>query len=76
VEFGNACCHSVQNLLSSCLLRKNVKIRIYKNIISALVLNGCEIFSVSLREEQRQRVFDSRVLSRVLGPKGNEVAGG
>ena len=26
---GNACCHSVQNLLSSRLLSKNVKIKIY-----------------------------------------------
>jgi hypothetical protein len=30
---GNACNHSVQNLLSSRLLSKNVKIRIYKTII-------------------------------------------
>jgi hypothetical protein len=30
---GNACCHSVQNLLSPRLLSKNVKIRIYKTII-------------------------------------------
>jgi hypothetical protein len=30
---GNACYHSVQNLLSSRLLSKNVKIRIYKTII-------------------------------------------
>jgi hypothetical protein len=30
---GNACYHSVQNLLSSRLLSKNVKVRIYKTII-------------------------------------------
>jgi hypothetical protein len=30
---GNACYYSVQNLLSSRLLSKNVKIRIYKTII-------------------------------------------
>jgi hypothetical protein len=29
---GNACYHSVQNLLSSHLLLKNVKIRIYKTV--------------------------------------------
>jgi hypothetical protein len=39
---GNACYHSVQNLLSSCLLLKNLKIRIYKTIILPLVLNGRE----------------------------------
>jgi hypothetical protein len=40
---GNACYHSVQNLLSSRLLSKNVKIRIYKTIILPVVLYGCEI---------------------------------
>jgi late competence protein required for DNA uptake (superfamily II DNA/RNA helicase) len=39
---GNACYHSVQNLLSSRLLSKNVKFRIYKNIILPVVLFGCE----------------------------------
>jgi len=29
---GNACCHSVQNLLSSRLLSKNLKIKIYRSI--------------------------------------------
>jgi hypothetical protein len=36
----NACYHSVQNLLSSCLLSKNEKIRIYKTIISPMVVYG------------------------------------
>jgi hypothetical protein len=39
---GNACYHSVQNLLSSCLLSKNLKIRIYRTIILPVVLYGCE----------------------------------
>jgi hypothetical protein len=39
---GNACYHSVQNLLSSPLLSKNIKIRIYKTIILPVVLYGCE----------------------------------
>jgi hypothetical protein len=39
---GNACCHTVQNLLSSHLLSKNVKVRIYKTIILPVVLYGCE----------------------------------
>jgi hypothetical protein len=30
---GNACYHSLQNLLSSGLLSKNVKVRIYKTIM-------------------------------------------
>jgi len=39
---GNACCHSVQNLLSSRLLPKNLKIKIYRTIILPVVLYGCE----------------------------------
>jgi hypothetical protein len=49
----NACYHSVQNLLSSHLLSKNVKSRIYKTIILPVVLYGCETWSLSLMEEHR-----------------------
>jgi hypothetical protein len=48
---GNACYHSVQNLLSSCLLSKNLKIRIYKTIILPVILYGCETLSLTLRED-------------------------
>jgi len=48
---GNACCHSVQNLLSSRLLPKNLKIKIYRTIILPVVLYGCETWSLTLREE-------------------------
>jgi hypothetical protein len=38
LNLSNACYHSVQKLLSSCLLSKNIKIRIYKTIILPVVL--------------------------------------
>jgi hypothetical protein len=47
---GNACHHSVQSLLSSCLLSRNVKFKIYTTIILLVVLYGCEIWSLTLRE--------------------------
>jgi hypothetical protein len=72
---GNACYHSVQNLLSSCLLSKNIKIRIYKSIILLVVLYGCETWSLTLREEHRLRVFEKRVLRRIFDPKRDEVTG-
>jgi hypothetical protein len=50
---GNACYHSVQNLLSSRLLSKNVKVRIYKTIILPAVLYGCETWSLTVREEHK-----------------------
>ena len=46
---GNACYHSVQNLLSSRLLSKNLKIKIYRTIILPVVLHGCETWSLTRR---------------------------
>jgi len=63
----------VQNLLSSCLLSKNLKIKIYRTIILPVVLYGCETWSLSLREEHRLRVFENRVLRRIFGPRRDEV---
>jgi hypothetical protein len=63
----------MQNLLSSRLLSKNVKIRIYKTIILPVVWCGCETWSLTLREEHRLRVFENSVLRRIFGPKRNEV---
>jgi hypothetical protein len=50
---GNACYYSVQNLLSSCLISKNLKIKIYKALILLTVLYGCETWSLTLKEEYR-----------------------
>jgi hypothetical protein len=57
LKLGNACYHLVQNLLSSSLLSKNLKIKIYTTIILPVVLYGCETWSLTLREERRLRVF-------------------
>jgi hypothetical protein len=72
---GNACYHSVQNLLYFRLLSKNLKIRIYKTIILPVVLYRWETLSLTLREEHRLRVFENRVLRKIFGPKRDEVAG-
>jgi hypothetical protein len=45
LNLGNACYHSVQSLLSSRLLSRNVKVKMYKTIILPLVLYGCETCS-------------------------------
>jgi len=70
---GNACYHSVQNLLSSRLLSKNLKIKIYKPIILPVVLYGCETWSLTLIEERKLRVFENMLLRRIFGPKRYEV---
>jgi hypothetical protein len=72
---GNACYHSVQSLLSSHLLSKNLKMRIYKPIILPVILYGCEAWSLTLRDEHMLRVFENKVLRRLFGPKRDEVTG-
>jgi hypothetical protein len=69
----NTCYNSVQSLLSSRLLSRNVKVKIYKTIILPVVLYGCKTWSVTLREEHRLRMFENRVLRRIFGPKKDEV---
>jgi hypothetical protein len=61
MDLYNACYLSVQKLLSSCLLSKNLKIKIHRIIILAVVLFGCETLSLTLRELHRLRVFENRV---------------
>jgi len=65
----------VQNLLSSNLLPKTLKFKIYRTTILPVVLYGCETWSLTLREEHRLRVFEKRLLSIVFEPKRDEVIG-
>jgi hypothetical protein len=65
----NACCHLVQNLLSSSLLSKNTKIKIYRTIILPVVLYVWETWSLRLREERKLKMCENRVLRRISGPK-------
>ena len=73
LRLGNVCYHSVQNLLSSRLLSKSLKIKICRTKIVPVVLYGCEIWSLTLREERKLRVFENRVSRRIFGPRRNEV---
>jgi len=72
LKLRNACCHSVQNLLSSSLLCKNLKTKIYRTIILP-ILYGCATWSLTLRVERRLRVFENRVLRRIFGRKRDEI---
>jgi len=72
---GNAGYHSVQNIVSSSLLSKNINIKIYRNIILTVVLYRCETWSLTLKEERGLRVFENRKLRRIFGPKRDEITG-
>jgi len=66
LKLGNASYYSVQNLLSSSLLSKKLKIKIYRTINLLVVLYGCETWSLTLREERRLRVFENRVWRKII----------
>jgi hypothetical protein len=74
LNLGNASYYSVQNLTSH-MLSKNIKIRIYKTIILPVVLYGCGTWCLTLKEEHRLRVFENRILRKIFGPKRNGVVG-
>jgi hypothetical protein len=67
---GDAWYRSVQNHLSSRLLSKNIKIRIYKPVNWPVVLCGCETWSLTIREANRLRVLENSVLRSISGAKG------
>jgi hypothetical protein len=69
LKSGNALYNLVTNLLSPSLLYKNIKMKIYLNIILPVVLYGCETWSLILRDGRRLRVCENRVLGRIFGPK-------
>jgi hypothetical protein len=62
-------------LLSSSLLSKNIKIKIYRTVILPFVFHECETWSITFREERRLRLFENSVLRRIYGPKRDEVTG-
>ena len=75
LKSGNACYHSMQTLLSSSTLSKNLQIEIYRTIILPAVWYGCETRSLTLREKRRLRLSENRWLRRVFEPKRDEVTG-
>ena len=69
LKSGNACYLSVQTLLSSNLLSKNLKIKTYRTVILSVILYGCVTCLLTLREDHRLRAFANRVLWRIFEPK-------
>jgi hypothetical protein len=63
------------SLLPSRSKCKHKRIRVYRTVVLPAVLYGCETWSLTLREEQRLRLFENRVLRRIFGPKRDEATG-
>ncbi|KAJ4437109.1 hypothetical protein ANN_17244 [Periplaneta americana] len=68
INMGNACYYSVEKILSTSLVSKNLKVRIYKAVILPVVLYGCETWTLTLREEHRLRVFENKNIPLPAAP--------
>jgi hypothetical protein len=62
-------------MLYFAVLSKNVKIKMYRTIVLSVVLYRCESWSLILREGCRWKVFENRMLRRIIVPKRDEVTG-
>jgi len=61
--------------LTTSLLTKNLKIKIFRTAILPVVVYGCETWSLTLKEERKPRVLENRVFRRIFGAKRDEVTG-
>ena len=75
LQSGNTCYYLVQNLLSSSLLSKDIKVKIYRTIILPFDLYECETWFHTVSEEHRLRIFRNRVLRKIFGPKRGNIMG-
>ena len=71
----NACYYSLQEILSSHLLSKKLKVNTCKTTILPVVLYGCQTWSITFREEHRLGVFENKVLRKIFGARKDEITG-
>jgi hypothetical protein len=55
------------------LLTKNIKIKVYGTVIAPVVLYGSETWSVTVRAENRLRVYSNTIVRKASGPKSGKV---
>jgi hypothetical protein len=67
--------YGAESFVFQVAIQKHTKIGVYRAVVLPDVLCGCETWSLKLREEQRLRVFENRVLWRIFGPKRDEATG-
>ncbi|KAJ4430110.1 hypothetical protein ANN_22320 [Periplaneta americana] len=75
IRFGTWNVTSLYRTGGVTLVAKELKVRTYKTIILLVILYGCETWTLTLREEQRLRVFENKVLRKIFGAKRDEVIG-
>ena len=73
INMENACYYSLEKIFSFHLLSKKLKVNTYKTIILPVIQYGCETWSLTLREENRSKVFENKVLRKIFGAKRDEI---
>jgi hypothetical protein len=72
---GNNCYYRLGKILSARNVSKNLKVKIYMNLIHPIVLYGSETWSLWKAEHMRLKVFERKILRRIFGPCNNEQTG-
>lgn len=68
LNLANGCFYALNKLMSSKLLSQTTKIRLYKTIISPILLYGAETWKLNKKEEKKLIVFENKVLRKIYGP--------
>lgn len=66
---------SVQNILTSRFISRNIKLKIYKTMIVPVVAYGCEYWSLPVKKEHRLKESENRMIRKMFGPKMDETTG-
>jgi hypothetical protein len=69
---GNRCYYAYGKLMKSRELNRSSKLKIYTSLIRPIVTYGCEVWTLTNRDEKYLRIFERRILRKIFGPVQNE----
>jgi hypothetical protein len=58
--------------MKSRALNRSSKLKIYKSLIRPAVTYGCEAWTLTNRDDQHLRIFEHRILKKIVGPVQNK----
>jgi hypothetical protein len=68
IKQGNITFYANKNLLGNKLLTRKAKIKLCKLVTLPVVIYGCETWMMNEVEEEKLRIFERKVLRKILGP--------
>jgi hypothetical protein len=68
IKKGNATCFKNRKLLTSKLLTRNIKLRLYLTLIRPIVTYGAEMSAATESELQKLLIFERKILRKIYGP--------